>query len=96
MDALRKVARGRGVVSDKNVERFAKNFMKTVERHGRVFELELTMRYNLATGNPFKDAAFGPKLYGKGRIGLKPHRVKAMGQIKRIFERAKTFVRSGR
>ncbi|HDH96277.1 MAG TPA: heterodisulfide reductase subunit C, partial [Proteobacteria bacterium] len=61
MDALRKIARERGVVAGKSVEKFVRNFMKTVEEHGRVFELELTLRYNLATGNPLKDAAFGPR-----------------------------------
>lgn len=96
MDALRKLARERGTVAEKDVETFIRSFLKTVEKRGRVFELELIMRYNIGTGNLLKDAALGPVLFRKGRVSLKPHKVEDSGAIKRIFERAKTFVRGGR
>lgn len=96
MDALRKIARSRGIVADKNVETFVQNFLKTVKQHGKVFELGLIMRYNLQSRKPFKDATFGPLLLKKGRVSLRPHKVKAIKEVKKMFERAKTFVREKR
>lgn len=92
MDVLRRIARGRGIVADKNVEAFIQNFLKTVKQHGKVFELGLIMRYNLQSRKPFKDAVFGPLLLRRGRVSLRPHKVKAINEVKKMFERAKAFV----
>jgi len=45
---------------------FDEIFLDTVRKRGRVHELELVMRYNLACRRPFKDAHLGPMMFTRG------------------------------
>ena len=68
-----------------------KVFMRSVNAHGRTFELGVVMNKNFRTGNPFRDASLGPAMFGKGKIGLKPHNVKNRQRIRKIVREAKRF-----
>ena len=67
---------------------FHRAFLGAVERHGRLYELELIARYKLATGRLLQDVTLAPSMFAKGKIGLLPHRVQGRDALARIFDRA--------
>ena len=58
---------------------------------GRVYELGMVMKYNLMTGQPLKDVSLAPALFVKRKIGLLPHKVKGLDQVKKIIKEGKKF-----
>jgi heterodisulfide reductase subunit C len=93
MDSLRKLALEVGVsLGEKGVVRFDEIFLDTVRKRGRVHELELVMRYNLACRQPFKDAHLGPMMFSRGKLGLLGHKIKGVGRIKEIFKNSKRII----
>ena len=72
---------------------FHRAFLGAVERHGRLYELELIARYKLATGRLMQDVTLAPSMFAKGKIGLLPHRVKGREALARIFDRAEALAR---
>jgi heterodisulfide reductase subunit C len=87
MDVLRMMARREGTVSEKGIKAFYDSFLDSVKRHGRLYELGVIMRYNLHTRRPFTDAELGPQLLAKGKIHLRPEKIKGAGAVKEIFAR---------
>ncbi|MBW2039547.1 MAG: 4Fe-4S dicluster domain-containing protein [Deltaproteobacteria bacterium] len=87
MDTLRIMARREGMVSEAGIRRFHDDFLDSVKRHGRVYEVGLLLKYNLQSGRPFADAELGPKLLGKGKLHYFPENIKGVGAVKEIFER---------
>ena len=88
MDALRQLARRAGVGAEPNIAAFHDAFLKSVRRHGRVFELGMTGGYKLKTGDYTGDMGLGMKLFGKGRLKLLPSRVKGRKAVRAIFEKS--------
>ena len=90
MDVLRKLALEAGVpLGEEKVVKFDEIFLDTVRKRGRVHELELVMRYNLACRQPFKDAHLGPIMFSRGKLGILGHRIKEVGRIREIFKNSK-------
>ncbi len=95
MDALRKVCRERGVKpGDKKIAKFNEIFLDSIKSNGRVYELGLVMKYNMATAQPFKDAALGPVMFSKGKLKISPDKVQDTGVVKNVFEKSRTFITS--
>jgi heterodisulfide reductase subunit C len=73
------------------IHRFEELFLKSVERHGRVRELQMVAEFNLRSLTPFKDMLTGLKLLRKGAISpaemIQPGRKDPA--VKRIFDRAR-------
>jgi heterodisulfide reductase subunit C len=74
------------------IAQFNRTFLESIGWFGRVYELGMVMKYNLITGQPLKDALFAPALFGKGKISLLPHKIKAVDLIKKIIKRGKIFL----
>ncbi len=90
MDSLRKLALEAKIpVGEEKVVKFDEIFLDSIRKRGRVHELELVMRYNLALRQPFKDAHLGPVMFSRGKLGLLGHRIKEVGKIKEIFQNSK-------
>ncbi len=71
----------------------AKGIVENVRKYGRVWELEMMVRYYLRT-NPLGligMAPFGLKLFLKGRMHIKPHRIKSRKQMKKIVQLAEAM-----
>jgi heterodisulfide reductase subunit C2 len=85
-DTLRKIAVREEKVQD-DVWKFGDLFLKSVERHGRVHEIESVLPFVLRKENFLAYASMGPKTVLKGRMGLFPHNIKDKKGIKKIFER---------
>lgn len=93
MDTLRKMAIEEGLAAgQKQIVDFDKIFLDSIERYGRVHELGLVMRYNLASRQPLKDAHLGPLMLGKGKISLLAHRIRELATVKEIFHQSRRFL----
>jgi len=87
MDTLRIIARRENYVSEKDVKKFYDSFLASMKHHGRVFEMEVLLGYNLRSGHFLTDADLGPKVLGKGKLHFLPTRIKGKDQVARIFEK---------
>ena len=87
MDTLRHIAVERGIVNEEatDILTFHKTFLKSIRSHGRLYEVGLVGRYKMETGHLFQDLMLAPVMFFKGKLRLKPHRIKGRKEIKRIF-----------
>ncbi len=95
MEAVRKVAKKRGIIPERNINIFNDAFLKFVESTGKSFEMGLIVMYNLLSFQPFKDVMLGPKMFFSGKISPIPHKVKNTSEIKRIFEKVRELEERG-
>jgi heterodisulfide reductase subunit C len=87
MDTLRIMARREKRVSEKDVKTFYDSFLTSLKNHGRIFEVEILMRYNLSSGHLLADADLGPKVLTHGQLHLLPQRIKGRSEVARIFNK---------
>ncbi len=93
MDTLRKMAIEEGLATgQKQVVDFDRIFLDSIKRHGRVHELGLVMRYNMASREPLKDVHLGPLMLGKGKISLLAHKIRERTTVKEIFRQSRRFL----
>lgn len=93
MDTLRKLAVDEGLATgQKQIVAFDEIFLDSIKRFGRVHELGLVMRYNMASRQPLKDAHLGPLMLGKGKLSLFAHRVREKATLKEIFRKSRRFL----
>ena len=72
MDALRILAKREGVIpKEQTAPLFDAVFLGTVEKYGRLHELSLIAKLNIASGRPFKDISMLPVMLKKGKIRLR-------------------------
>lgn len=94
MDTLRKVSVEEGYTApQRNITAFNKIFLDSVERHGRLNEVELAVRYNLASRRPFNDVGLAAGLLRRGKMSILGQSVRGKNQIKNIFARSRRFAR---
>lgn len=70
---------------------FSETFIGQVEQYGRAFELGLATQFYL-THHPLDRIKMGPMalaMMNRGRLNLRPKRIKSMKQLRRILDRAK-------
>jgi heterodisulfide reductase subunit C len=91
MVRLRNLALARGHVAQSGVARrgriYNRDFMRIVRRFGRIYELELVLRYHLKT-NPFNllgMAPVGVKMFLKHKLKLLPERAEGRDEVQGIF-----------
>jgi len=85
MDVLRIMARKEGLVSEKEVRLFHDTFLKSLRRHGRVYEPGILFGFNLRSGHLLRAADLGPTVLRKGKIPLLPKGIRGKTSIERIF-----------
>ncbi|GBF35230.1 CoB--CoM heterodisulfide reductase subunit C [Desulfocucumis palustris] len=89
MESLRIMARREGTAlkgRGKKVHIFNDNFLDSVKRFGRMFELGTMVGYNLKCGTPFKDGDTGLIMFLQGKLKFLPEKPREMDEISRIFE----------
>ncbi len=92
MDVLRKLAVEEKVSpGEQKVSRFNRIFLDLVRKRGRVHEMELMARYNLALGQPLKDTHLVPKMLFRGKMGFLGQKVKGLSQVREIFQKSRRF-----
>ncbi|MFO7802250.1 MAG: 4Fe-4S dicluster domain-containing protein [Desulfovermiculus sp.] len=87
MDVLRHMARREGYATEKQVKQFNDSFLHSVQKHGRVFELETLIRYVLRSGRFWTDIELGPKVLGKGKIAARAHDIQGKEHVSGIINR---------
>jgi len=88
MDALRHIARREGFVDrPREVPIFVSVFIKNLGWFGRLYEAALVGMYNLKSGHLTKDLDKAPQMLLKGRISLRPPKVKGVGEVRKILKR---------
>ena len=93
MDTLRKLAIEEDLaIGQKQIVAFDKIFLDSIKRHGRVYELGLVMRFNMASRQPLKDAHLGPLMLGKRKLSLFAHRVREKAMVREIFQKSRRFL----
>lgn len=88
MDALRIMAVDRKAAGGARGEKFNRSFLRSVRRHGRVFELGMLTAYKLQSGDLFSDVGKFPQMLAKGKICLWPHRGGDTKRVQEVFRRA--------
>jgi heterodisulfide reductase subunit C len=67
MDTLRIIARRENRVAERDIKLFYDEFLASIGRHGRIYEIGLLIAYNLKSGHIMTDADLGPKVLKKER-----------------------------
>ena len=89
MDILRIMAVERKVdLPDTRVEAFNRSFLRSVRRHGRVYEMGMLAAYKLRSRDLFSDVDKAPKLLAKSKLSLLPSKSGAANEVRGVFDRA--------
>lgn len=90
--ALKRMAAAEGIDAYKKSTRFYQCFMDTVQRYGRVREMEFMNRYFFSMKNPFLPfgfASLGLKLMMKGKVSPEMPKLFGEGRFDTMFGKAK-------
>ncbi len=87
MATLRVLALENGYVADKNLRRFADEFLRSVSLFGRVFESGLLAVYKLRSGTVLSDMELAPELLKKGKLSFVPHRIGGRREVAALVKR---------
>jgi heterodisulfide reductase subunit C len=88
MDACRQIAVKSGVKpKEADVVKFHDQFLKEVQRFGRVHEITLMGMYKMRTRNFFADMIQGTQMFLKGKLGLIPSWVKGRNEVRGLFKK---------
>ena len=94
MYALKRIAMERKIYPDQfPVYALSSKFVNNVNRYGRNYEIGLMMQFYLKTDplRLLRMAPMGLKLMKLGRISLRPKRIRALKDIRKIIAKADTF-----
>jgi heterodisulfide reductase subunit C len=89
MDACRQIAIREGrKPKETNVQTFHDQFLKEVQRFGRVHEITLMGMYKMRTRDFFADMIQGAQMFLKGKLGLIPSFVKGRKEVRGLFRKS--------
>lgn len=90
MDYLRRLAYKKRLIPKEETEipLFNKIFLRNIELFGRLFEFGLIGMFNLLSGEFFKDFGLAPKMFFKHKIGVFPHKIKNIKEVREIFKKS--------
>jgi len=92
MDTLRQLSRKEGIKpARRNVPIFHSVFLASIRRYGRVHESAMAVNYALKSGGLkglLKQAGMGLAMFTRGKIKLRPARLRGKSQVKDIFRKA--------
>ncbi|SFR12867.1 4Fe-4S dicluster domain-containing protein [Desulfoscipio geothermicus] len=87
MDALKEIAIRENKVKEKNIHLFHSVFLNSARAHGRVHEGTMMAIYKFKSGDLMSDMDIGWEMFRKGKLPILPHRIKAKGQLRKIFDK---------
>jgi heterodisulfide reductase subunit C len=71
----------------KNIIRFHKAFLDSIEQTGRLYEMGLIVDYKARALNLIQDVALAPSMFAKGKLKIMPELIKNRKNIKQIFKK---------
>jgi len=88
MDYMREQAYHQGVRARRpNVELFHELMLESIKKTGKVAETPLMIKFNLHSGQYFKDADLGRRMFFKGKLSPFSPRIKDTTLVRRLFAR---------
>lgn len=87
MDTLNEMATSAGSQAGIRVKIFREEFLNSIIKHGRLYELGLALRLNLRKGEPFNDADMGLQMFKKGKIHFKADTAPNKNSWQKLFKR---------
>jgi heterodisulfide reductase subunit C2 len=88
IDGLREMSLAAGVAATpRAIKAFHRSFLEQVRSNGRLHEVGLVMEYKMRTGDLMKDVTNAPLMLTRGKLSLRPDRIKGVDEVKRIFEK---------
>lgn len=92
IDVLRQLCLREGIkASQYNIPIFHSAFLSSVRRHGRVHETEMALTYSLEGQGKIElltQVALGFSMFIRGKLKLRPSRVRAVGEVRNMFRKA--------
>lgn len=88
METLRIMAKERGIITEKDIDKFHNIYIGLMKGFGRMYEPGLIVGRNVSTGHLLKDFSYGIPYLTKHKLNLLPYRPKAKAEISHIFEAA--------
>jgi heterodisulfide reductase subunit C len=70
-----------------NVEMFHELMLESIKKNGKVAEAPLMIKYNLRSGQYFKDAELGIRMFFKGKLSPFSPRIKDNNRVRKLFVR---------
>ncbi len=87
MESLRIMSRREDSVSQKDIQLFYDEFLKSVRTFGRVFETGLLPMFNIKSRKFFTDMDLVPRVLKKGKLAVLPPMTRARKDVAGIFQR---------
>jgi heterodisulfide reductase subunit C len=86
MATLRRLALEEGaMIAETNILDFHREVLHSIKQYGRTHKLGIMLRYKARVRQWFADLDVGLKMFAKRKMDLKASRVKAIGEITRLF-----------
>jgi heterodisulfide reductase subunit C len=86
MATLRRLALEEGaMIAEANILDFHREVLHSIKRYGRAHKLGIMLRYKTRVRQWFADLDVGLKMLARRKMDLKASRVKAIGEITRLF-----------
>jgi hypothetical protein len=73
--------------AEKDIRLFDNLFLESIKARGRLYELEVLMKYKIAKKDILSDTKMGIDMIFKGRMGILPHNIKDRKTLKTIFKK---------
>lgn len=90
MDTLKQLAMKEGIRSgEKLVTAMHQAFLSGIRKRGRMHEISLIRDMRIKGGGYFKDMKLGLEMFRKGKLSLLPKKVKNIGEVRKLFKKAK-------
>jgi len=98
MDYLRRCAYKKQMIplDETEIPLFNKIFLRNIELFGRLYEMGLIGMFNLLSGEFFKDMSLALKMFLKQKIGIFPHRIKNLKELREIFNKSGKLAKARR
>jgi len=86
IDALREIAfkKSSGGIP-RRIAAFHSAFLDQIRKHGRIFEFGLAVSFKLQSGTFFADIESVPAMMRRGKLAMKPNRIRDINSVRRIF-----------
>jgi len=92
MYALKQIATNEKEEAFRTSRCFYGNFLESVRKHGRVWELEFMSMYFISVKNPLmplRYTSLGLRLFGKRKLSLRPHAAGRTMSLEKLFLKTK-------
>ena len=70
---------------ERSIRLFHEVFLAQVKQLGRIHELSFISKWKMRSGSLFSDMALGFKMFRKGKLSLKPEKIKKIKEVKKLF-----------